>query len=180
MRAAVAAGTPLGQDAKRYMDAGELVPDEVMVGMIRERLAADGVDDFLLDGFPRTDAQAQALDGMLAELGAGLDHVLLLEVPRDALMTRLSGRWLCRKCGRSYHETFAPYGGEPCEQGGTCDLYQRDDDTPDAIATRLDGYESQTAPLIGYYRERGVLRTIDGDRNPDEVYDQISAALAQA
>jgi adenylate kinase len=174
----VAAGTPLGKDAKRYMDAGELVPDEVIVGMIRERLDADGADDFLLDGFPRTDAQAEALDGMLAELGTGLDAVLLLEVPREALMTRLSGRWLCTKCGRSYHEVFAPYGGEACEKGGSCELYQRDDDKPEAIANRLDGYEKQTAPLIGYYREAGLLREIDGDQDPDAVYAQISAALS--
>lgn len=174
----MAAGTPLGQDAKRYMDAGELVPDDVMVGMIRERLDSDGADDFLLDGFPRTDAQANALDSMLAELDARLDTVLLLEVPREALMTRLAGRWLCKKCGRSFHEVFAPYNGEPCEKGGACELYQRDDDTPEAIANRLDGYEKQTAPLIGYYRDSGILRVIDGDQDPDAVYAQIRAALA--
>jgi len=162
------------------MDAGELVPDDVIVGMIRERLDSDGAHDFLLDGFPRTDAQAEALDEMLGQLGAALDAVLLLEVPRQALMTRLSGRWLCKKCGRSFHEVFAPYNGEPCEEGGTCALYQRDDDTPEAIATRLDGYQKQTAPLIGYYRDAGLLREIDGDQDPDAVYAQISAALAPA
>jgi adenylate kinase len=160
------------------MDAGELVPDEVMVGMIRERLGADGADDFLLDGFPRTDAQAKALDEMLGDLGAALDAVLLLAVPREALTARLSGRWLCKKCGRSFHEVFAPYNGESCEKGGTCELYQRDDDKPEAIANRLDGYEKQTAPLIGYYRDAGILREIDGDQDPDAVYAQISAALA--
>jgi adenylate kinase len=178
LRAAVAAGTPLGKDAKRYMDAGDLVPDEVIVGMIRERLDVDGADDFLLDGFPRTDAQARALDEMLGDLGTGLDGVILLSVPRGALMERLTGRWLCRKCGRSYHESFAPYAGEPCEKGGSCDLYQRDDDTPEAIANRLDTYDAQTAPLISYYRDAGLLREIDGDQPPEGVYGQIAAAVA--
>jgi adenylate kinase len=176
LRAAVAAGTDLGNEAKGYMDAGDLVPDAVVVGMIRERLEG-GVSSFLLDGFPRTLPQAEALDAMLRELGIGLDAVLFLSVPRDALMTRLAGRWLCRKCGRSYHEAFAPYAGEACEEGGTCDLYQREDDRPEAVANRLDTYEAQTAPLIDYYRDRGLLVEIDGDRAPDAVTAQIDAAV---
>lgn len=175
----MAAGTPLGRDAKRYMDAGDLVPDTVMVGMIRERLDEDGADDFLLDGFPRTAAQAEALDLMLAELGTALDGVVLLAVPREALMERLTGRWMCRTCGRSFHETFAPYGGEPCESGADrCELYQRDDDKPAAIENRLDTYDAQTAPLIAYYSGAGLLREIDGARDPDAVYAQIAAAVA--
>jgi len=161
------------------MDAGELVPDAVIVGMVGEKLDADGTDNFLLDGFPRTDGQAKALDEMLGDLGVSLDHVLLLAVPRDELMTRLAGRWLCKACGKSYHETFAPYGGEPCESGAdACELYQRDDDKPEAIANRLDGYESQTAPLIEYYRSAGILREIDGNQSPDAVYEQINAATS--
>ena len=179
LRAAVAAGTELGTQAKTFMDAGELVPDGVIVGMVREKLDTDGSDNFLLDGFPRTAGQAEALDVMLSDIDVALDHVLLLDVPRDELMTRLAGRWLCKACGKSYHKTFAPYDGAPCESGdGQCDLYQRDDDKPEAIATRLDGYESQTQPLIEYYRTAGLLREIDGNQSPDAVYEQISAATS--
>lgn len=178
----MSAGTDLGNEAKRYMDAGDLVPDEVVVGMIRERLEAGAASAFLLDGFPRTDVQARALDAMLGDLDIGLDAVLLLAVPREALMERLTGRWLCRDCGRSFHETFAPYAGaeaDPCpDTGDACTLYQRDDDTAEAIANRLDTYDAQTAPLIDYYRAAGLLREIDGGRAPDEVREQISAALA--
>ncbi len=179
LRAAVAAGTPLGLEAKRFMDAGELVPDAVVVGMIRERL--DGAADrFLLDGFPRTIAQAEALDAMLAELDAPLDAVILLSVSREELMRRLAGRWLCRRCGRSFHETSNPYdpANDPCPStGGPCELYQRDDDRPETVANRLDVYDEQTAPLIGYYEERGLLVAIDGERSLEDVYAQIQAAV---
>ena len=164
------------------MDAGDLVPDAVVVGMIRERIEDGASAAFLLDGFPRTDVQAEALDAMLGDLGIALDAVLLLAVPREELMARLTGRWLCRDCGRSFHERFAPYSGpdqDPCpESGGACDLYQRDDDRAEAIANRLDTYDAQTAPLIDYYRSGGLLREIDGSRTPDEVREQIAAALA--
>ncbi len=176
------AGTGLGREAKRYMDAGELVPDEVVVGMIRERLENGAADRFLLDGFPRSAGQAGALDALLAELDAPLDGVLLLAVPREELVRRLAGRWLCRKCGRSFHQEFAPYAGgeaDPCpSDGGACDLYQRDDDTPETVANRLNVYDEQTAPLIAYYRDQGLLREIDGQRSPDEVYGQIKASVA--
>jgi adenylate kinase len=163
------------------MDAGDLVPDEVVVGMIRERLEDGASGRFLLDGFPRSVGQAGALDAMLEELGAPLDGVLLLAVPREELVRRLAGRWLCRKCGRSFHEAFAPYAGgdeDPCpSDGGPCELYQRDDDKPETVANRLNVYDEQTAPLIDYYRERGLLREIDGQRSPDEVYGQIKASV---
>jgi adenylate kinase len=146
LRAAVAAGTPLGIEAKRYMDAGDLVPDGVVVGMIRERLAG-GPDGFLLDGFPRTIAQAEALDAMLDELGTPLDGVVSLQVDREELIARLAGR------GRA-------------------------DDDPATVATRLDVYEARTAPLIDYYRERGLLRPVDGVGALDEIYGRITAALA--
>jgi adenylate kinase len=175
----VAAGSPLGSEAKRYMDAGELVPDEVVIGMIRGRLEEGGAESFLLDGFPRTVAQAEALDRMLQELGAPLDAVLLLDVSRDELVRRLSGRWICRACGRSWHEVSNPRPpGTVCEAtGGGCDLYQRDDDRPETVQNRLAVYDQQTAPLIDYYRERGLLREIDGERSLDEVYAQIKASV---
>jgi len=178
LRDEVKRGTPLGLEAKRAMDAGELVPDAVVVGMIRDRLVGDAAANYLLDGFPRTIGQAEALDAMLAEKRAPIEHVLLLSVSREELVRRLGGRWLCRNCGRSYHETFAPYGGEPCEATGEkCDLYQRDDDRSDAVANRLNVYEAQTAPLVDHYGSRGLLRRIDGERGQDEVYGQIASAI---
>ncbi len=177
LRAAVAEGTDLGREAKRYMDAGELVPDAVMVGMIRERLSG-GTDRFVLDGFPRSVPQADALDALLADLGLPLDAVVSIRVSRDELVRRLAGRWLCRRCGRSFHEVFNPYEGEECPAGGgTCDLYQREDDKPKTVATRLSVYEEQTAPLIDYYRSRGLLSEVDGERSPDEVYAQIATHI---
>jgi adenylate kinase len=174
----VAEGTELGREAKGYMDRGDLVPDGVVVGMIRERLADGGADGFLLDGFPRSRGQAEGLDAMLDELGAPLDAVLLLAVGREELMRRLAGRWLCRRCGRTFNESSAPYMGDPCPAGGgRCDLYQREDDRPETVANRLDVYEAQTAPLVDHYRAAGILREIDGTRSPEEVYEQITASL---
>jgi adenylate kinase len=176
----VAEGTPLGREARRYMEAGELVPDAVVVGMIRERLANGAADRFLLDGFPRSVPQADALDGTLAELGLPLDAVISIDVSRDELVRRLAGRWICRRCGRTFHEVFNPYRpGDPCPGGGgDCDLYQREDDRPETVANRLSVYEQQTAPLIDYYRSRGLLREVDGERPPDEVHDQIAAHIS--
>lgn len=172
------AGTPLGLEAKTYMDAGDLVPDEVVIGMIREGLTGR-TDDFMLDGFPRTTGQAEALDAMLAEVGAPIDAVISFEVPRDELVRRLGGRWICRGCGKSFHEVSNPYGGEPCSANGeACDLYQRDDDRPEAVANRLDVYDSQTSPLIEYYESRGLLRRVDGALSLDEVQAQVVEAIA--
>jgi adenylate kinase len=164
------------------MDAGDLVPDAVVVGMIRERLVGPAVDDFLLDGFPRSLTQAHALDEMLAELDAPLDVVLSLEVAHDELVRRLAGRWICRDCGRSFHEVSAPYDPEhdPCpETGAACDLYQRPDDRAEAVENRLKVFAEQTAPLIDYYASAGLLRRIDGERPQDEVYEQITSSLAR-
>jgi adenylate kinase len=173
----VAEGTELGREAKRYMDAGELVPDSLVVGLIRERLTSDGTD-FLLDGFPRSVPQADALDALLDELGLALDAVISINVSRDELVRRLAGRWICRRCGRTFHEVFNPYPGDPCPAGGgECDLYQRDDDKPETVKHRLSVYEEQTAPLIDYYRSRGLLREVDGERPPDEVYAQIASHI---
>lgn len=171
-------GTPLGLEAKGYMDAGDLVPDQVVIGMIREALTGR-TDDFMLDGFPRTIAQAEALDAMLSEVGAPIDAVISFEVPRDELVRRLGGRWICRGCGKSYHEVSNPYGGEACSAGTPeCDLYQRDDDRPEAVANRLDVYDQQTSPLIAYYESRGVLRRVDGALSLDEVQAQVVEAIA--
>jgi adenylate kinase len=170
----VAEGSDLGREAKRYMDAGELVPDAVVVGMIRARLAEAGERGFLLDGFPRSVPQADALDAMLAELGMPLDAVVSIAVSREELVRRLAGRWICRRCGRTFHEVFNPYPGDPCPAGGgACGLYQREDDKPETVRNRLSVYELQTAPLIDYYRSRGLLAEVDGERPPDEVHAQI-------
>jgi adenylate kinase len=177
LREAVAQGTDLGREAKRYMDAGDLVPDAVVIGMIRERLSP-GADNFLLDGFPRTIAQAEALDQMLAELAAPLDAVLSLDVSRDELVRRLAGRWICRTCSRSWHEVFAPHvRDDACAAVGECDLYQRPDDRADAVENRLTVYADSTEPLIAYYTERGLLRAINGEQSQEQVYGQITSAV---
>lgn len=159
------------------MDSGGLVPDEVVIGMIRSQLATQS-DAFLLDGFPRTVAQAEALDVMLGELSAPLDAVISLIVPNDELTRRLGGRWICRACGRSFHEVFNPYDNSACPSGtATCDLYQRDDDRPETVAARLATYADQTAPVVDYYQAKGILREVDGIGELDDVYDRISAVL---
>ncbi len=161
------------------MDAGDLVPDQVVIGMIQGRLEGSA-DDFLLDGFPRTVAQAEALDVMLGALGAPLQAVVSLLVPDDELTRRLGARWMCRKCGRSFHEVSNPYSpADPCPaDGGTCDLYQRADDRHETIVARLATYRDQTSPVVGYYATRGVLREVDGTGELAEVYARIRAALA--
>jgi adenylate kinase len=183
LRDEVREGTPLGLEAKRYMDAGDLVPDDVVIGMLRSRVGTlPDPPSFLLDGFPRTVPQAEALDAALEELGAPLDVVLLLTVDRDELVRRLSGRWICRDCGRSWHEVSnPPPRGEACERTGRPhDMYQRADDRPEAVLRRLKVYDQQTAPLADYYRQRGLLREIDGQQPPDEVHGQIQAAVPAA
>lgn len=163
LRDAVKAGTPLGVQAKGYMDRGELVPDELMCGLIRERIAlADCQQGFILDGFPRTLAQAQALDAILAEERMPLDAVVDIEVPEATLMERLTGRRVCRACGASFHVAFNPPGRE-----GVCDrcggeLYQRSDDNAETVAKRLAVYREQTAPLTRYYVDKGLLQRLDG------------------
>ena len=177
-RKAVADGTPLGLEAKLYMDAGELVPDEVTIGIVKERLAqADCANGFMLDGFPRTLPQAEALDRALGEMGTKLDAVVALEVPRDVLMGRLTARRQCRGCGKIYNVM----GEMPASQG-VCDacggeVYQRGDDTVQAATKRLDDYDAVTSQLVPYYTAQGLLKTIDGDRPVDAVFDDILAAL---
>ena len=177
-RANVSQETPLGLEAKKYMDAGDLVPDDVTIRMVRDRLAEeDAVDGFLLDGFPRTVPQAEALDEMLAEMGTRLDVVLELVVDDDEVVRRLSGRRTCRVCGHVWHVDF-----DPPKHDGTCDrcggeLYQRDDDLPDTIRHRLEVYSEQTTPLITYYAERGLLVGLDATGPVEDVTERAIDAL---
>ncbi|MFB9276837.1 adenylate kinase [Cohnella cellulosilytica] len=177
-RLAMKQGTPLGQKAKEYVDQGLLVPDEVTNGIVRDRLAEkDCESGFLLDGFPRTIAQAEALDGMLAEMGRKIDHVINLKVDRGFLLARLTGRRICKVCGTTYHIVF-----NPPKQEGICDkdggeLYQRSDDTEEKVGTRLDEYASKTAPLLTYYGDKGLLREVDGEKDIDAVTSDIASLL---
>lgn len=177
-RAAIKAGTELGMKLKGYIDAGQLVPDEVTIEVIRERLnEPDCSKGFLLDGFPRTIPQAEALDSMLRELGARLDAVLNIAVSNEVLLRRLTGRRICRKCGAPYHVDF-----NPPAVPGVCDrcggeLYQRSDDTEETVRERLDVYARQTAPVLKYYQERGLLKEINGELGIEEVWREIQNAL---
>lgn len=173
-------GTALGLEAKSYMDKGALVPDEVTIGIVRERLAEDDcAKGFLLDGFPRTLPQAEALDGILKDLGYKLDCVLNLDVDDEALVARLTGRRICTECGTAYHMLF-----NPPQQEGVCDkdgaaLYQRDDDSEATVRNRLDVYHAQTKPLLGYYEAQGNLVTINGDQDMSAVTKDILSKLGQ-
>lgn len=177
-RKAVGDGTPLGLEAKRYMDAGELVPDGVVIGMVKERLAQpDCANGFILDGFPRTVPQADALADALASMGTRIDHVISVDVPRDALVKRLTARRQCRQCGRIYNIiTDRPKQFDACDSCGG-EVYLRDDDSLETVTNRLDVYDKNTAPLIEYYRGKGLLRSIDGDRSVDEVFGDIAALM---
>ncbi len=172
--------TELGRVAEGYMNRGELVPDDVTIGMIRERLSRpDCEHGALLDGFPRTAAQAEALDEMLADLGGRVTTVPYIKVPEDVLVERLAGRRTCPVCGRVYHEKF-----NPPKQAGICDvdgaeLYQREDDKAETVKHRINVYLEQTRPLIEYYRKKGVLVEIDGTRSIDQVSADLLAVLSQ-
>lgn len=178
LRAAVKDGTLMGKKAKEYMDAGGLVPDEVVVGIVRDRLQEEDCDNgFILDGFPRTVAQADALQTSLQEMGKELDRVISLEVDAEALVERLTGRRTCKECGRGYHVKF-----DPPREAGICDvcggtLFQRDDDQEETIRKRLQVYSEQTAPLISYYREAGVLMELDGMQPIPIVKEKILSLL---
>ncbi len=178
LRRAVKDGTPLGLEAKRYMDAGELVPDEVVIGLVRDRLGEpDAAKGFILDGFPRTTAQAEALDGVLAELGKDIDAAVSIDVDKDVIVRRLTSRRTCRSCGKIYSLLAnAPADPTVCDECGG-ELYQRDDDNEATVANRLDVYERSTAPLIDYYDAKGLLHRIDGDRPVDDVFVDVKAVL---
>ena len=180
LRESAAAKTPLGLEAKGYMDSGALVPDEVVIGLVEERLARpDARSGFVLDGFPRTVAQAQALDAMLTARGMSLDRVVFLDVSRAELLRRLTGRRVCRQCGTAFHVVSAPpREADRCDKCGG-ELYQRADDSSDAVATRLDVYEKQTAPLLAYYRDRGLLAGVGGEGAMDRVANDIRKAIGR-
>jgi adenylate kinase len=177
-RAAMAEATELGLKAKSFMDQGLLVPDEVTIGIVRERFQKpDCEKGFLLDGFPRTLAQAEALDNMLADLGRKIDVVINLQVPREKLLARLTGRRICKSCGATYHVEFNPPATEgKCDKCGG-ELYQRSDDTEEVVATRLDVNIKQSEPILKYYEEKGLLQTIDGEQPIDQVYEKIASIL---
>ncbi len=179
LRANVKEETDLGKKAQEYMDAGELVPDDLIVAMARERLSQDDAQDgFILDGFPRTIDQAKVLDEQLSELGRRVTAALLIDVPDKEVIRRLSGRRMCVKSGHNYHVEF-----DPPKHDGVCDqdgsrLVQREDDKPEVIENRLRVYHEHTKPLVDYYDERGLMRRIDGTRDPADVHGHIRAVIA--
>jgi adenylate kinase len=180
VRAAIASGSELGRRVKAIYDAGHLVSDDIIIQMIAERIAApEAKNGVILDGFPRNVAQAEALDAMLARHGLKLDHVILMEVDEAALVDRLAGRFSCRKCGASYHERYhRPKREGVCDVCGADDFVHRPDDRPEAVKTRFDVYRRQTAPILPYYRNRGILSTVDGMGEMDDVTRQIEAVIA--
>ncbi|MCL4456287.1 MAG: adenylate kinase [Nitrospirae bacterium] len=178
LRAAVAAGTALGKEAKSYMDKGELVPDSVVLGMVEERLKQDDCKKgYILDGFPRNTKQAEALDNMLSSLSMSLTAALSVDVPFEDLMKRLTGRRTCKACGQMYNVYFnAPKKEGVCDKCGG-ELFQRDDDKEDTIKKRLEVYNAQTAPLIDYYGKKNILKSVSGTGSIDDIFKKVCEAL---
>lgn len=180
LRKAVADGTPLGKEAKSYMDKGELVPDSVVIGLVKERLSQDDCKKgFILDGFPRNTSQAETLDQVLSEMNMPLQLALSVDVDFDILMKRLTGRRTCKQCNQMYNIYFSPPKKE-----GVCDkcggeLYQRDDDKEETIKKRLEVYDAQTAPLIDYYDKKGILKRVNGVGDIDEIFANICKILEE-
>ncbi len=183
LRAAVAAGTEYGKKAKEIMEKGELVPDEVVINIISDRLDEDDVKNapgVIFDGFPRTVAQAEALDRMLADKGMKLDAVVVLDVDDEALVERITGRFTCAKCGKGYHEKFErPKVDGVCDECGSTEFTRRADDNEETVRQRLEAYHAQTAPLIAYYEKQGIVKKVDGMAAIDEVTRQIEEVLDQ-
>ena len=177
-RAAIKEGTELGLKAKSFMDKGELVPDEVTIGIVRERLSKDDCKKgFLLDGFPRTVAQAEALENILSELNRPIDYVINVDVDKDILMERLTGRRICKECGATYHLVFNPPAKEDvCDRCGG-ELYQRADDNAETVQNRLDVNLKQTKPLLSFYEDKGTLRNINGQQDIKVVFEDIDTLL---
>ena len=180
LRAAVAARSALGRKAESIMAAGKLVPDELMIAMISERIdQPDCAHGFILDGFPRTVAQAEALDAMFAEKGLTLDHVIAMEVDEETLIERLAGRYNCAECGAGYHDTFqSPRSEGVCDQCGGTRFSRRADDNEATVRSRFAAYRRDTAPVLPYYRAKNILKTVDGMASIDDVTRQIDAILA--
>jgi adenylate kinase len=178
LRKAVADGTPLGKEAKSYMDSGGLVPDSVVIGLVKERLAQDDcTKGYILDGFPRNTSQAETLDNVLKEMSASLDLALSVDVDKDDLMKRLTGRRTCRSCQQMFNIHFSsPQNEGVCDKCGG-ELYQRDDDKEETIKKRLDVYEAQTEPLIDYYSGKGILKSVKGVGSIDEIFSDICTVL---
>ena len=175
LRAEVAAGSKLGQQAKEVMDAGQLVSDVILIGMISNRIGqADCADGFILDGFPRTTPQAEALDVMLSEKGLKIDHVIELAVNDEAMIKRITGRFTCAKCGAGYHDEYQkPSNDGICDKCGGAEFSRRADDNETTVRSRLSAYHEQTAPIIAYYRESGALKSVDGMADIDIVTKQL-------
>ena len=179
LRAAVASGSEIGKKAKAIMERGELVSDEIMIAMIRDRIQLpDCKNGFILDGFPRTTAQAEALDRMLGQMGLKLDHVIEMKVNDSVLVDRITGRYSCAKCGAGYHDRFQkPKKDGVCDVCGSTEFSRCKDDNAETVTARLSAYHAQTAPLLPYYQGRGVLKSVDGMAEIDEVTRQLEAVL---
>lgn len=180
-RAAMKNNTPMGIEAKSYIDKGELVPDEVTNGIVKERLAKDDVNDgYMLDGFPRNMAQAEALETFGAQLGKPLNCVINIHVDPESLMERLTGRYICRNCGATYHKIFKPTKVEgTCDRCGGHEFYQREDDKPETVKNRLDVNIKMNTPLLDFYKKQGILHEVDGNQDIDKVFADIKAVLDQ-
>lgn len=178
-RAAIAEGTELGLEAKRYMDEGQLVPDEVTTGIVKERLAkADCDRGFLLDGFPRTMAQAEALNQIMAELNKKIDAVINIEVDSSVIVDRLSGRFICKECGATYHKLYnRPKVEGTCDRCGGHEFYQREDDKPETVKNRLAVNIESSKPILEFYAKEGVLHNVDGDRDIDDVFADVKTII---
>ena len=180
-RAAMKNGTPMGLEAKRFIDKGELVPDEVTNGIVKERLAKDDVNDgYMLDGFPRNMAQAEALDEFGKELGKSLNCVINIHVDPESLMERLTGRYICRDCGATYHKVFNPTKVEgTCDRCGGHEFFQREDDKPETVKNRLDVNIKMNTPLLDFYKKQGLLHEVNGNQDIDKVFADIKEILDQ-
>lgn len=181
LRAAVVAGTDIGKLAKEIMAKGQLVPDEIMISLIRDRIReSDCKNGFILDGFPRTVAQAEALDAMLSAEHKRMDHIIELKVDDQKLLERITGRFSCAKCGAGYHDTFKqPKTAGKCDECGATEFSRREDDKAETVTKRLSAYHAQTAPLLPYYRNKGVLYTVDGMADIDEVGAELDALIGK-
>ncbi len=182
LRAAVAAGSEAGKAAKAVMEAGELVSDDIVTAILRDRLAEpDCAKGVILDGFPRTTVQAQALDGLLAENGQSISAAISLEVEDEAMVTRISGRFTCSDCGEGYHDTFKPTAqADTCDKCGSVEMKRRADDNAETVASRLEAYHAQTAPLIAYYESRNVLKSVDAMGDIDRIAAEMGQIVDQS